>query len=135
MKALTIRQPWASLVVLGAKRIETRSKPTSYRGELAIHAARAFGPAERHAARCAVPLPLLEAAELDPEDLPRSAVLGTVELYQCLPTEQLLASLSQRERMLGDFGPGRYGWLLRAARRFAQPVPASGALSFWIWTP
>ncbi len=38
MKALTVMQPWATLVALGAKRIETRSWSTSYRGPLAIHA-------------------------------------------------------------------------------------------------
>lgn len=40
MKALTLHQPWASLVAVGAKTIETRSWSTSYRGPLAIHAAR-----------------------------------------------------------------------------------------------
>lgn len=38
MKALTLHQPWASLVALGVKTIETRSWGTSYRGPLAIHA-------------------------------------------------------------------------------------------------
>lgn len=38
MKALTLHQPWASLVACGAKSIETRSWSTSYRGPLAIHA-------------------------------------------------------------------------------------------------
>src|SRR5690348_17556570 len=42
MKALTLTQPWASLVAIGAKRIETRSWSTSYRGPLAIHAAKGF---------------------------------------------------------------------------------------------
>ncbi len=37
MKALTLYQPWATLVALGAKRIETRSWTTKYRGPLAIH--------------------------------------------------------------------------------------------------
>lgn len=40
MKALTLWQPWASLVALGVKTIETRSWSTSYRGPLAIHAAK-----------------------------------------------------------------------------------------------
>lgn len=38
MKALTVRQPWASLVALGVKTVETRSWQTKYRGPLAIHA-------------------------------------------------------------------------------------------------
>lgn len=40
MKALTVRQPWASLIAIGAKRIETRSWRTSFRGPIAIHAAK-----------------------------------------------------------------------------------------------
>lgn len=48
MKALTIRQPWASLVALGVKTIETRSWSTSYRGPLAIHAGKARVPTFWH---------------------------------------------------------------------------------------
>jgi activating signal cointegrator 1 len=40
MKVLTLTQPWATLVAIGAKTIETRSWPTKYRGPLAIHAAK-----------------------------------------------------------------------------------------------
>ena len=42
MKALTLTQPWATLVAIGAKTIETRGWSTSYRGPLAIHAAKKF---------------------------------------------------------------------------------------------
>lgn len=38
MKALTLIQPWATLIMLGEKQIETRSWNTKYRGKLAIHA-------------------------------------------------------------------------------------------------
>lgn len=40
MRCISLHQPWASLIALGAKRIETRSWDTSYRGPLAIHAAK-----------------------------------------------------------------------------------------------
>ncbi len=40
MKAISILQPWASLVALGHKKIETRSWNTKYRGELLIHASK-----------------------------------------------------------------------------------------------
>lgn len=42
MKALTLTQPWATLVAIGAKRIETRSWRTNFRGRIAIHAAKGF---------------------------------------------------------------------------------------------
>lgn len=44
MKTLTLHQPWASLVALGVKSIETRSWSTRYRGPLAIHAGKGWGP-------------------------------------------------------------------------------------------
>ncbi len=48
MKALTLTQPWATLVAIGAKKIETRSWPTNYRGPLAIHAAKRFPEEAQH---------------------------------------------------------------------------------------
>lgn len=56
MKVLTLTQPWATLVAIGAKRIETRSWPTSYRGPLAIHAATGYGKggAKEHKALCGI---------------------------------------------------------------------------------
>ena len=42
MKALSIRQPWASLIVAGIKDIENRSWVTNYSGKLLIHAAQKF---------------------------------------------------------------------------------------------
>jgi len=44
LRLLTLTQPWATLVAIGAKRIETRGWPTRYRGWLAIHAAQGLGP-------------------------------------------------------------------------------------------
>jgi activating signal cointegrator 1 len=54
MKALTLTQPWATLIAIGAKHIETRSWATSYRGPLAIHAAAGYGKggARGHKALC-----------------------------------------------------------------------------------
>jgi hypothetical protein len=43
MKAITIIQPWATLIALGEKKFETRSWTTKYRGPLAIHAGMKWG--------------------------------------------------------------------------------------------
>lgn len=40
LRAITLHQPWATLVALGVKTIETRSWPTKYRGRILIHAAK-----------------------------------------------------------------------------------------------
>ena len=45
MKAITVRQPWALCIASGHKNVENRGRPTSYRGEIAIHAAKAHDPA------------------------------------------------------------------------------------------
>lgn len=47
MRCLTLTQPWATLVAIGAKRIETRSWSTSYRGPLAIHAGKKWTREDR----------------------------------------------------------------------------------------
>ncbi|WP_203823195.1 ASCH domain-containing protein, partial [Paractinoplanes ferrugineus] len=38
LRAITVRQPWAGLIVAGIKRFENRGAAVSWRGELAIHA-------------------------------------------------------------------------------------------------
>lgn len=52
MRAITLMQPWASLIALGAKRYETRSWKTHYRGPLAIHSSRDFSKASRALCHC-----------------------------------------------------------------------------------
>ena len=51
MRALSLWQPWASGIALGAKRIETRSWSTPYRVPIAIHAAKKWGGEQARAAR------------------------------------------------------------------------------------
>ena len=67
LRALSIRQPWAELILRGEKTVEYRSKPTNIRGEVYIYAS------------LASPEP---GQELD-ETLPRGLVVGTVEIVGC----------------------------------------------------
>jgi len=132
-RALTIRQPWATLIMLGRKRFETRSKTTTRRGRVFIHAATTMGPAERAAA---------VREGLDPDALPRGAILGSVEIVASIPAVMLVDkygqtlnvgadTLSAAERRCGDFAPGRWAWKLEAVEQLPRPVPCAGALSFW----
>lgn len=141
MKAITILQPWATLVAIGAKRIETRGWPTRYRGPIAIHAAKAF-PLECQAL-CVDPpfLPvLLKAGIRNVLDLPRGEVLATATLADVIQfphggTVELLRSLSSApdEFAFGDYRAGRYGFVLRNVQCLAEPVPARGAQGLWEW--
>lgn len=74
MKALSIRQPWAWLILAGPKDVENRTWRTRYRGPLAIHAARRLD--EVYVPRFA---DLLAEIGL-PEDYPRGGLVGMVEL-------------------------------------------------------
>jgi hypothetical protein len=130
MRALTLTQPWATLVVIGAKRVETRSWRTAGRGPLAIHAAKGFPRAARDLCEAA---PFCDAlGGLSAGDLPRGMLLGTVEVLGCVPTDGPEAELlDERERAFGDYSPGRWAWLLSGHRAFDEPVPMSGALGIW----
>lgn len=136
MKAISLLQPWASLVILGLKRIETRSWQIAERdaGIIAIHASKALKRPEVDIFHTS---PFLDAfAEHDIDAislLPRSAILGTVRVTGCHPVEKF-ATISARERAFGNYGNEegqRYGWVLVDPKPLAEPIPASGKLGLW----
>lgn len=135
MKALSIQQPWATLIVLGVKRFETRRWHTDYRGPLAIHAARTF-PAKSRLLCHTPPIRdiLREAGINDWLDLPVGVVIGTVELAGCTRVEELPA-LRGLDQALGDFAPGRWAWELRDPERWQAPIPAKGQLGVFELKP
>src|SRR4051812_5435271 len=129
MKALTLWQPWASGVAIGAKRIETRSWPTTYRGHLAIHAAKARTQALADAFdgyRSTFRAAGIKAFE----ELPFGSVILICQLVDCIPVERL-GSVPQLERRFGNFDSGRFAWLLGDVRVLATPIPARGAQGLW----
>ena len=126
MKSITITQPWATLIVLGAKHYETRTWETRHRGGLAIHAARRFPEDQRELCRQEPFRSILrQAGYFSWFDLPTGAVLGTVQLTDCLPVEDV-PPLDPTEWALGDYHPGRWAWVLAAARELPAPVPYRG---------
>jgi activating signal cointegrator 1 len=128
MKALSLYQPFATLVVLGKKRCETRGWHTEYRGPLLIHASRTFPEAARELCRREPVRRLLTDAGIrDSSDLRRGALLGTVHVRNCVPAEEVdVSALRDLEQTLGDFGPGRWIWVLEQAARLVQPLPYLG---------
>ncbi len=142
MKAITLTQPWATLVAIGAKRFETRSWQPRHLGPIAIHAARGV-PAwvgEAVAANPAIRSHLGEHG-LTLDSLPHGVVVATADLMWAEPTDSVIISSvvarfgSRDEWDLGDYGPGRWAWYLAGVRPLPQPVPARGALHLWEWTP
>lgn len=153
MKTITLTQPWASLVAIGAKRIETRNWGTAYRGPLAIHAAKGLGAVGGHAGLIDLclnepfrsALALAGKGRLVPgEDLPLGAVVATCRLVGCIriTAEDNAANLAAfyahaaaHERAFGDYTLGRYMWLLADVAALPAPVPARGMLGLWEWAP
>lgn len=128
MKAITLTQPWATLVALGHKQVETRCWRTSYRGPLAIHAAKGFPKAAVEFAQVERSLGRL------PSRIPRGAIVATCRLVDIRPTIEAALTLSALERHLGDYGDGRWAWFLDEIVPLIEPIPAKGALSLWEWT-
>jgi activating signal cointegrator 1 len=138
MKALSLMQPWATLVVIGAKRFETRSWQTTHRGLLLIHAARSWNATQQQLCTVEPFLSALRLAGHDlPDDLPRGAVLGCVDLLECLRVDQADQWLAandaayEREKSFGDYRPGRWAWRLANPRRFRTPVILGGKLGLF----
>jgi len=137
MRVLTLTQPWASLVVLGCKTLETRSWYTTYRGPLLIHAAKGY-PAS---ARMQVTHPrfsdALTAEGQDPHTLPLGVILGQVTLTDvrevASPSVRAILEARHDEEGFGNYAPGRFAWLLTTPVRFDTHIPARGALGLWTY--
>lgn len=132
MRALTLTQPWATLVALGAKKIETRSWRTAYRGPLMIHAAKGFPAAARALCYQQPFAAVLGGAGLNtPDDLPRAALVAEVTLLDVVPTTRCDPG-SDRERAFGDYSSGRFAWIFQHdVRMLPTPIPCRGMLGLW----
>ena len=124
MKALSIKQPWAQLIIIGAKDVENRSRPTSFRGRFAVH----------------VSLKRADYEDVDIEAIPRDLrepvkrawernasagrVIGTVELVDCVRDSNSIWAIDNY-----------WHWVLRDPRPYSRSRPAKGRLGLWEWAP
>jgi hypothetical protein len=137
MKAISLWQPYASLIQAGAKRWETRSWNTHYRGPLVICSTKT-GYSKRELNKLLLRevfqkalSPLIDedrAVKID--DLPTGQALSLVQLTNVIPTERLSLSAYKGERVFGDFAPGRYAWQLEDIEPL-QPFPVTGKQGFF----
>jgi len=148
MKALTLHQYWATLMALLLKKIETRGWYTSYRGEIAIHAA-AVVPKEAlysfvdtpEAARALQPLGIKKPSQL--KELPLGVIVGVADLVGCIPTndahsaDRITGRVFQPPHTLsdeyafGNYGVNRYMWFTENLRPLSVPVPVRGYQRIW----
>lgn len=146
MKALTLKQPWASLIAEGQKRFETRSWATKYRGPIAIHASKRLDPNDAALLQME---PFKSALTRDPAALPTGAIIATGYLSDCFHSaeigEQLIFSAYEAgdgirkeaalELAFGNFSPGRYAWLIEHVALLPEPVHCNGRLYLWDTEP
>lgn len=153
MKALTLTEPWASLVAIGAKRIETRSWPAYYRGRIAIHAGKKFTGDDLECAQdedyedalltagvSVFPQGGMCGPVKDAFPDTRGCVIATATLSHCgmfdeQNVEVIRQTYGERELRFGDFTPGRFGFVLTDVIRLPEPIPAMGSLGLWEWEP
>lgn len=139
MKAITICQPWATAIAIGAKTVETRSWATDYRGPIAIHAAKSCdfldfiiddetwaGVLHQHMGQTLGSI------------FPLGSFVATAELVSCRRVEDIDpdfldekrqhegSRFSWTERELGNYARRRYGWILDNVRPLPEPVPYRG---------
>lgn len=138
MRALTYHQPWATATALGWKGIETRSRPTGYRGPLLIHAGQTvdhpflLGLLEDWP-EWADALRAYTVKMLGP--IPVGVIVARARLASCRPAWEVLAEVppAQRiyERYLGDFSEGRWGWRTVDIELIPEPVECRGFQGLW----
>lgn len=126
MRALSIIQPWASLIAVGIKDIENRTWRTNYRGEFLIHASAKRLPAgwtaltsEQYAAATRLVNPY--GKENDVKQLPVSAIIGKARLVDCVLNHPSVWAEK-----------GVWNWVLADVQLFSTPVlNVKGRLGFW----
>ena len=152
MYAITLHQPWATLIALGIKTVETRSWPAPERllGRIiAVHAGRRL---VRRPGECIERELRARLGEDWIRAMPAGAVLATGTLagmarveyvdpmtghaVHDIDTEMGCAVRTGRTLIdpWGDFNAGRWLWFLDDMEALPEPVPAVGRQSFWRWT-
>lgn len=137
MKAITLHQPWASLIAAGFKTVETRSWPTNHRGPIAIHAGRTSAAdgidaviAALATQDCGPVTDVLDA--IYRMRYPLGAVVCTASIVDCVRMDaEVIAKASPLERALGGWRPDRYAWMLDDVTELYGPVVARGAQGIW----
>ena len=119
MKVLSLKQPWAELVVDGKKKIELRKWNTKFRGEFFIHASR-------------IPdSDAMKRFDFKENSLPLGFIIGKAKLVDVKKYENKTDFLNDKNLHLATSDWGEYGFLLNDVERLDKPVPALGKLGFW----
>ncbi|MBI3654110.1 MAG: 2-oxoglutarate dehydrogenase E1 [Acidobacteria bacterium] len=139
MKALSLTQPWATLVVLinakgqAEKQYETRSWQWTPRQQIvAIHAAKTFPKWAKDLCKTEPFRSVLAAHNFtDWAQLPLGEIVGCARIAQTWQTQNIRQTLSSQELAFGDYSSGRIAIELCDPVRVAKPISCRGALGLW----
>lgn len=131
--ALTVSQPYASMIASGEKWVENRTWPTRYRGRLVIHAGRGTqyltrGQLEKYPSGVLCSVQLVACVELVRGKVPGEQGLTADAVAQLEAAGVDVAAFCQHEHTEGPFC-----WVLQNVRRFREPLPARGMPGLWEW--
>jgi len=116
MKTLSLKQPWAELVVSGKKKIELRKWNTKFRGDFLIHASKIPDKGGMK--------------EFGFKELPCGFIIGKAKLVDVKKYDIKGEFTKDKNLHLADESWGEYGFILEEAMRL-NPIPAKGQLGFW----
>ena len=122
MKALTIKQPWASLIVNEYKKYEFRSWKTNYRGKILIHAG------------LSLEKDVVERFKEYNLDYILGAIIGEAELVDCILVDKEfndeLKKINSRVYAKSNHVE-KYAWKLINIKKYEQPIYIKGKLGLW----
>ncbi len=122
MKCLSLKQPFAELLVSGRKTIELRNWTTKFRGEFLVHASKNI---DRDGCK---------VHGFDPEKITKGAVVGKAVIYdvkEYLNESEFFSDKDKHLAVESIYATDRYGFLIKDAERFDKPIPMPGKLNFF----
>jgi len=137
MKALSIKQPWASLIAHGLKDIENRTWATKYRGKIYIHASGtpSFNNLTLNLSHDQIDQIVLNGSfPLDARDekYPKSAIIGTVDIVDCVINHPSIWAEGTETSAGHVIDHIVYNWVIANPVLFDEPIlNVKGKLSLW----
>jgi activating signal cointegrator 1 len=151
-KVLTLWQPWATLLVMGEKKIETRPKPTTWtveKGTYLIHAASKWTKEQLKICQSEPFKSTLERLDYyqisnNQFNIPLGCIIGSIEVTECKDmvygrpifdfynqTFDILL-LEEKESAFGNYSLGRFAWITKNPRILQNPIPYKGGQGYYV---
>lgn len=122
MKVLTIKEPWASLIINGYKEYEFRSWKTNYRGKILIHAGMTL---EKN---------MINRFKKYNLDYSQGAIIGEAEITDCIKVnEKFICKLRKLDEVVYEKSNHveNYAWKLDNIKKYDKPIYIKGKLGLW----